>query len=146
MQSTRSGKQFQRTMANISTFKEIHDALVEQSLILEVLLLVMIAPGYLHFHIIFYVQFSSKMHMIAILAQNYILLITLLIILIVTFFYLQNELEFKKVVTLEAQADIVEQYSHRPKLRFQGIPDSGDGEGTDSMNIKLINDLRAHEF
>ena len=57
-----------------------------------------------------------------------------------TFFYLQNELEFEKVVMQEAQADTVEQYSRHAKLRFQGIPDYGDGEDTDSMIVKLINE------
>ena len=46
----------------------------------------------------------------------------------------------KKVVTLEAQVDAVEQYSRRANLRFQGIPDFGDGEDTDSSVVKLIND------
>ena len=49
-----------------------------------------------------------------------------------------TELE-KKVATLEAQTDAVEQYSRRANLRFQGIPDS-DGEDTDSRIITLINE------
>ena len=49
-----------------------------------------------------------------------------------------TELE-KKVATLEAQTDAVEQYSRRANLRFQGIPDS-DGEDTDSLIITLINE------
>ena len=36
-----------------------------------------------------------------------------------------SELE-KKVVTLEVQTDVVEQYLRRANLDFQGIPDSGD--------------------
>ena len=48
-----------------------------------------------------------------------------------------SELE-NKVMTLEAQTDAVEQYSCRAKLRFQGIPDSGDGEDSDSLIIKII--------
>ena len=56
-----------------------------------------------------------------------------------TFFYLQNELEFEKVVMQEAQADTIEQYPCRAKLRFQGVPDYGGGEDTDSMIVKLIN-------
>ena len=43
-------------------------------------------------------------------------------------------------MTLEVQADTVEQYSHRANLRFQGIPDSGEWEDTDMMIIKLINE------
>ena len=50
-----------------------------------------------------------------------------------------SELE-KKVATLEAQTDAVEQYSRRADLRFQGIPDSGDVEDCDSMIINLINE------
>ena len=50
-----------------------------------------------------------------------------------------SELE-TKVATLEAQTDAVEQYSRRANLRFQGIPDSGDGEDCDSMIINLINE------
>ena len=46
----------------------------------------------------------------------------------------------KKVVTLEAQVEAVEQYSRRANLRFQGIPDFGDGEDTDSIVVNLIND------
>ena len=49
-----------------------------------------------------------------------------------------TELE-KKVATLEAQTDAVEQYSCRVNLRFHGIPDS-DGEDTDSRIITLINE------
>ena len=49
-----------------------------------------------------------------------------------------TELE-KKVATLEAQTDAVEQYSRCANLRFQGIPDS-DGEDTDSLIITLINE------
>ena len=49
-----------------------------------------------------------------------------------------TELE-KKVATLEAQTDAVEQYSRRANLRFHGIPDS-DGEDTDSLIITLINE------
>ena len=40
----------------------------------------------------------------------------------------------------EAHADTVEQCPCRAKLRFQGIPDYGGGEDTDSMIVKLINE------
>ena len=43
-------------------------------------------------------------------------------------------------MTLKAPADAFEQYSRRANLRFQGIPDFGDGEDTDSIVINLIND------
>ena len=51
----------------------------------------------------------------------------------------EQRISEKKVATLEAQTDAVEQYSRRANLRFQGIPDS-DGEDTDSLIITLINE------
>ena len=39
----------------------------------------------------------------------------------------------KNVATFEAEADIQEQYSRRPNLRFQGIPEE-DGENTDAAS------------
>ena len=40
---------------------------------------------------------------------------------------------------LETSADAVEQYSRRPNLRFQGIPET-TGENTDAKILKLINE------
>ena len=40
----------------------------------------------------------------------------------------------KKLATLEAESDRREQYSIRPNLRFQGIPEE-DGENTDAVVI-----------
>ena len=49
-----------------------------------------------------------------------------------------SELE-QRVQQLETNADAVEQYSRRPNLRFQGIPET-NGENTDAKILKLINE------
>ena len=44
-----------------------------------------------------------------------------------------------RVESLDAKADHQEQYSKRPKLRFQGVPESTEGS-TDQKIIKLCNE------
>ena len=44
-----------------------------------------------------------------------------------------------RVESLEAEADRQEQYSRRPNLRFQGVPESTEGS-TDQKIIRLVNE------
>ena len=47
----------------------------------------------------------------------------------------------KRVNTLEEAADAVEQYSRRPNLRFHGIAENANGEGTDAKIVHIVNDV-----
>ena len=45
----------------------------------------------------------------------------------------------KKVSTLEAKLDGLEQYSRRANLRFQGLKETAGGEDVEGMIIDIIN-------
>ena len=51
----------------------------------------------------------------------------------------------QKVQLLELQADGVEQYSRRTKLRLYGIPEDENGENTDAKILEVVNEkMRIH--